>query len=114
MNVYAHAPDSFDDHSQKCGETFAVSASLAVQNAQILDQTTRLVDQLRAGLKGRGLIDQAVGVLRRRTGETADQALDRLKEMSDKQQIALTAAAAAVLQSAINSGRPTDFRATDQ
>jgi hypothetical protein len=112
MNVYAHAPDSFDDHSQRCGETFAVSASLAVQNAQILDQTTRLVDQLRAGLKGRGLIDQAIGVLRRR-GDTADQALDRLREMSATQQISLTAAAAAVLESAIRRGRLTDFPTAD-
>jgi hypothetical protein len=46
-----------------------------VQNAQILDQTTRLVDQLRAGLKGCGLIDQAIGVLRRRGGDTAEQRL---------------------------------------
>ena len=108
INVYAHALDAFDDHSQECGETFAVSASLAVQNAQILDQTTRLVDQLRAGLKGRGLIDQAIGVLRRRGGDTADQALDRLKEMSETQQISLTAAAASVLETAIKRGRPTD------
>jgi len=108
INVYAHALDAFDDHSQECGETFAVSASLAVQNAQILDQTTRLVDQLRAGLKGRGLIDQAIGVLRRRGGVTADQALDRLKEMSETQQISLAAAAASVLETAIKRGRPTD------
>ena len=49
INVYAHALDAFDDHSQECGETFAVfSASLAVQT-QILDQTTRLVDGCQAG-----------------------------------------------------------------
>ncbi len=107
MNIYAHDPDSFDDHSQNCGETFAVAAALAVQHAQILDQTTRLIDQLRAGLTGRGIIDQAVGVLRRRNGDTPDQALGRLKEISQTQQISLTAAAAAVLDSAIKGPGPT-------
>ncbi len=107
MNIYAHDPNSFDDHSQNCGETFAVSAALAVQHAQILDQTTRLIEQLRAGLKGRGLIDQAVGVLRRRNGDTPDQALGRLKEISQTQQMSLTAAAASVLDSAIKGRGPT-------
>ncbi len=101
MNIYAHDPNSFNQHSQNCGETFAVSAALVVQHAQILDQTTRLIKQLRAGINGRGIIDQAVGVLRRRTGDTADQALGRLKEISQNQRISLTAAAGSVLDSAI-------------
>ena len=105
MNIYAHAPDAFDERSQTCGERFAVSAALAVQNAQILDQTSRLVEQLRAGLEGRGLIDQAIGVLRRQVGDTAEEALDRLKETSHTQQISLQAAAVSVLESAIRRGR---------
>lgn len=105
MNVYAHRPNAFDSYSQRCGEKFAVSASLAVQNAQILDQTARLVEQLRAGLKGRGLIEQAVGVLRRRGVRTAQEAMDQLREMSTAQQIPLTSAAIAVLESAVRQGR---------
>ncbi len=42
MNVYAHAPDSFDERSAELGELFAVPAAIAVQNAQILAQTRRL------------------------------------------------------------------------
>jgi GAF domain-containing protein len=105
MNVYAHKPDSFDDHAQRMGEVFAVSAALAVQNAQILEQTARLVTELQAGLKGRALIDQAIGVLRRRGGDTAEEAQRRLREMSADQQISLSAAAASVVDSAIKRGR---------
>lgn len=101
MNVYAHDPEAFDAHAQRCGETFALSASLVVQNAHILDQTTRLVDQLRAGLKGMGLIDQAIGVLRRRSGQTADDAAGSLLRMSEDQQVPLSAVAASVVDSAI-------------
>jgi len=105
MNVYAHAPDSFTDRAQELGETFAISAALAVQNAQILEQANRLVEQLHAGLKGRGLIDQAIGVLRRREGSTAEEALAQLTESSEKQHVSLAAVAMAVVEDAVRRGR---------
>lgn len=110
MNVYAHRPNAFDDYSQRCGEAFALSASMAVQNAQILDQTARLVEQLQAGLKGRGLIDQAVGVLRRRGAATVDEAVEQLKELSRTQEVTLTAAAVSVLEGAVRRGRAMETR----
>lgn len=113
MNVYAHAPDSFDDRAQSLGETYAMSAALAVQNAQILQQTARLIDRLEAGLKGRGSIDQAIGVLRRRTGDTADEALDRLKKMSDQQRISLAAVAVSVVEDAVRRGNERNRKPTD-
>lgn len=105
MNVYAHKPNSFSARSQAIGEAFAVSAALAVQNAQILEQTNRLVEQLHAGLHGRGLIDQAIGVLRRREGSTTNEALVRLTEMSDEQHISVAAVAIAVVEDAVRRGR---------
>jgi GAF domain-containing protein len=110
MNVYAHAPNSFTDRAQTLGERFAISAALAVQNAQILEQATRLVDQLHAGLKGRGLIDQAIGVLRRREGSTAAEAMSRLVEMGEQQHISLSAVAISVVEDAVRRGR--DRRST--
>jgi GAF domain-containing protein len=106
MNVYAHAPDSFDERSQRLGETFAISAALAVQHAQILEQTARLIDQLHAGLQGRSLIDQAIGVLRRRHGGTSDEALGILQESSRESDQSLAAVALLVVQDAVRRGRP--------
>lgn len=108
MNVYAHAPDSFDERSQRFGETFAISAALAVQHAQILEQTARLIDQLHAGLQGRALIDQATGVLRRRHGDTCDEALDRLQQKSREQDVSLPAVALSVVEDAVRRGRPLE------
>jgi GAF domain-containing protein len=105
MNVYAHAPNSFDERSQRLGETFAISAALAVQHAQILEQTARLIDRLRAGLKGRALIDQATGVLRRRHGGTTDDAVARLREMSTTQSLPLAAVALSVVEDAVRRSR---------
>jgi transcriptional regulator with GAF, ATPase, and Fis domain len=105
MNVYAHAPNSFDERAQRLGEKYAVSAALAVQNAQILEQTSRLVGQLQAGLNGHVVINQAVGVLRKRNGLTADQALERLKTMSEERNVSLAAASNAVVEDAVRRSR---------
>ena len=101
MNVYAHAPNSFDERAQQLGERYAVSAALAVQNAQILEQAARLVGQLQAGVQGRALIDQAIGVLRRRHGLTADEALQQLRELSEQRKISLNATATSVVDDAV-------------
>jgi putative methionine-R-sulfoxide reductase with GAF domain len=101
MNVYAHAPNSFDERAQQLGEQYAVSAALAVQNAQILEQASRLVGQLQAGVEGRAKVDQAIGVLRRRHGLTADQALIQLKELSQNREISLNATASSVVAEAV-------------
>jgi GAF domain-containing protein len=106
MNVYAHAPNSFDERAQRLGEKYAVSAALAVQNAQILEQTSRLVGQLLAGLNGQAVIDRAIGVLRKRDGYPADEALEQLKAMSDERNVSLTAVSAAVVEDAARRSRP--------
>jgi putative methionine-R-sulfoxide reductase with GAF domain len=85
MNVYAHAPNSFDERAQQLGEQYAVSAALAVQ----------------AGVKGRALIDQAIGVLRRRHGLTADEALQQLRELSEKRKTSLNVTATSVVDDAV-------------
>ncbi|MEP6559530.1 MAG: GAF and ANTAR domain-containing protein [Nakamurella sp.] len=105
MNVYAHAPNSFGARAQQLGEEFAISAALAVQHAQIFEQTIRLADQLQAGLNNRALIDQAIGVLRYRFSESAADALGRLRQMSGDQHRSITDAAIAVVQDAGGGGR---------
>jgi AmiR/NasT family two-component response regulator len=54
------------------------------------------------------LIDQAVGILRRRLGVSAGEALGQLKEMSDSQEIPLVAAASSVLKDAVRRRQADD------
>jgi len=82
MNVYAHAHDAFDDHAEEVGEMFAVPAAISVLNAQILAQSQRLATQLEAALQSRPIIDQAIGILRSRNGDTAQEAFDTLRKLS--------------------------------
>jgi GAF domain-containing protein len=82
MNVYAHAPNAFDDHAVVIGELFALPAAIAVQNAQVLAQAKRLTQRLQDALTSRAVIDQALGIMMSRTGGTSAEAFDRLRKRS--------------------------------
>ena len=105
MNVYAHAPGSFDERSEELGELFAVPAAIAVQNAQILEQTRRLAESLQAALTSRAVIDQAIGIMRSRSGITADEAFDRLRQQSQHGHGKVSAVAASIVEDAVRSAR---------
>jgi GAF domain-containing protein len=105
MNVYAHAPDSFNDRSEELGELFAVPAAIAVQNAQILAQTRRLAVTLQAALNSQAVIDQAIGIIRSRSGISADEALARLGQHSQQEHVKIRAVAARIVQEAVRRAR---------
>ncbi len=105
MNVYAHAKDAFDERSEQLGELFAVPAAVSVLNAQILAQSERLATQLRAALVSRPVIDQAIGILRSRSGDTAEEAFARLQQMSQHEHLTLAAVASVVVEEAAARAR---------
>lgn len=105
MNVYAHAPDAFDDRAEQLGELYAAPAAVTVHNAQILAQTQRLAVQLQTALANRPVIEQAIGILRARSGLTADEALERLRSMSRSQHAPINTVAQALLDHAVRRAR---------
>jgi GAF domain-containing protein len=84
INVYACDKDAFDDRAAELGELFAVPAAVAVHNAQVLAEAVQLTTQLQTALSSRPVIDQAIGLVRGRTGVTAEQAFARLRHISQK------------------------------
>ena len=101
MNVYARDKNAFDDRAAELGEIFAVPAAVAVQNAQILAQTQRLAARLQAALETRGVIDRAVGILMSRSGGTEQQALDRLRALSQQEHHKLSDVARQIVDEAV-------------
>lgn len=101
MNVYAHDKHAFDDRAAELGEIFAVPAAIAVQNAQVLAQTQRLATQLQSALETRGVIDRAVGILMSRTGGTEDEALARLRTLSQNEHRKLVVVARNIIDEAV-------------
>lgn len=101
MNVYAHGKHAFDDRAGELGEVFAAPAAVAVQNAHILDQAHRLAARLQTALAGRGVIDRAVGILLSRSGGTEQDALARLRTLSQHEHRKLPHVARDVVDEAV-------------
>jgi GAF domain-containing protein len=105
INVYAHAKDAFDDHAAELGELFAAPAAVAVHNAQILAQARSLAAQLQTALSSRPVIDQAIGILRGRTGASAEEAFAKLRALSQTDHVKLVDVAQRIVDEAVRRAR---------
>ncbi len=101
ISVYARAEDAFDDHAQELGELFAAPAAVAVHNAHVLSQAIALATQLQTSLAARPVIDEAIGLIRARTGLSSVQARERLQAMSQQQQLKMIVVAQHVVDEAV-------------
>ena len=105
MNVYAHQKNAFPADARRLGELFAAPAAIAVQNAQVLEQTKRLASQLQAALSTRAVIERAIGIMMSRSGGTETEALDRLRSLSQHQHEKLPVIAQTIVQEAVRRAR---------
>ncbi|MDQ1673324.1 MAG: hypothetical protein QOC98_1886, partial [Frankiaceae bacterium] len=105
MNVYAHAKNAFDADAVRIGELFARPAAVTVHNAQILAQSQRLAAQLGEALTNRAIIDQALGIIRSRTGATAEEAFDKLRTMSQTQHLKVAIVANVLVDESVRRAR---------
>jgi hypothetical protein len=101
ISVYAHDKDVFDLHAEELGELFARPAAAAVHNAQVLAEALMLNVQLQSALASRPVIDQAIGIIRARTGRTAEDAFVQLQAMSQSEHRRLADVAALVVEEAV-------------
>jgi GAF domain-containing protein len=110
INTYSHERDRFDEHAVKVGLLFAAPAGLAVHNAQVLTQAQTRAAQLQAALGSRAIIDQAIGIVRSRSGATADEAFGRLREISQAENVKLSLVAERVVDDAVRRARERHTR----
>ena len=103
INVYARAKNTFGEHAVDLGESFARPAAVAVHNAQILARAVTLTAHLQAALSSRPIIDQAIGLIRGRTGATAEAALTRLRDISQREHRKLREVAQQMVDQAVRS-----------
>ncbi|MGI8870613.1 MAG: GAF and ANTAR domain-containing protein [Mycobacteriales bacterium] len=105
INVYAHAKDVFDEHAVHLGELFAAPAAVAVHNARALAKAQALAQQLQTALSTRPVIDQAIGLLRGRTGGSSDEAFARLRAISQSEHTKLATVAQRIVDEAVRRAR---------
>ena len=68
VNAYANTRDAFGEHAVQLGAQFAGPAAVSVYNGQLLDHAQERTKQLQRALGTRAVIDQAIGIIRSRSG----------------------------------------------
>ena len=64
---------------------FAGPAAVSVYNAQLLAGARERTERLQRALESRAVIDQAIGIIRSRSGVSAEEAFDRLTREPDRE-----------------------------
>jgi AmiR/NasT family two-component response regulator len=76
-----------------------------VYNAQLLSKARDRAEQLQRALASRPLIDQAIGILRSRSGVSEEEAFDRLTRISQKENVKLRVVAERMVEEAVRRAR---------
>lgn len=105
INSYARARDAFGEHAVALGSQFAGPAAVSVHNARLLASTRERTEYLQRALANRAVIDQAIGIIRSRTGASADEAVERLKRMSQAENIKLSVIADRLVDEAVRRAK---------
>jgi transcriptional regulator with GAF, ATPase, and Fis domain len=82
LNLYSTRRDAFDERDVAIGAVFATHAAVALSSS-------REIHSLRDAMDSRGLIGQAIGLLRGREGITEQEAFDMLVRASQRLNIKL-------------------------
>ena len=101
INTYAKARDAFGEHAVVLGVQFAASAAVSVYHAQLLHSARTRTEQLQRALGSRAVIDQAIGIIRSRSGASAEQAFERLTQRSQQENIKLVTLAEQLVDEAV-------------
>ena len=105
INAYAHGRDAFAEHAVQLGTQFAGPAAVSVYNAQLLAGAQERTKQLQRALESRAVIDQAIGIIRSRSGVSAEVAFDRLTRTSQAENIKLHVVAERMVEEAARRAR---------
>ena len=101
INCYADSQDAFSEHAVRLGSQFAGPAAVSIHNAELLAAARARAEKLEQALDHRAVIDQAVGIIRSRSGVSAEIAFSRLVQMSQSDNIKLRVVAARLVDDAV-------------
>jgi GAF domain-containing protein len=105
INAYARRRDAFAGHAVRLGAQFAGTAAVSVYNAQLLASAQERTDRLQRALSSRAVIDQAIGIIRSRSGGSAEEAFERLARMSQADNVKLNVVAERLVEEAVRRAR---------
>jgi GAF domain-containing protein len=112
ISSYAHDRDTFTEHAVHLGSEFAGPAAVSAYNAQVLTAALERTERLLSAVSRRRVIDQAIGIVRSRTGCGGDEAFGRLRAISQSENVKLHVIAQRLVDEAV--GRAHARRAWQQ
>ncbi len=101
INCYSHSHDAFGEHAVQLGSQFSAPAAVSIYNADLLAGARARAEKLEEALDHRAVIDQAVGIIRSRSGVSAEVAFTRLVQMSQNGNVKLRDVAARLVEDAV-------------
>ncbi|MBV9292325.1 MAG: GAF and ANTAR domain-containing protein [Frankiales bacterium] len=101
LNLYSGKPSGFTALDDALIALFTGQASVALANAKVYADATRLTEQLRTAIVSRAVIEQAKGILMHRDGVDADTAFDVLRQQSQHRNVKLRAVAEQLVASTV-------------
>lgn len=105
INSYAYDRDAFTEHAVELGSQFAGPAAVSLFNAQLLAGAREHTERLERALASRAVIDQAIGIIRGRSGVSAEEAFDRLTRLSQTENVKLHLVAEQMVEEAVRRAR---------
>jgi len=105
IDSYAYRLDAFGEHALELGSRFVGPAAVSVYNAQLLDGAQERTTRLQRALGNRAVIDQAIGIIRSRSGASAEEAFDRLTRISQAENVKLVVVAERLVEEAVRRAR---------
>jgi GAF domain-containing protein len=105
INAYAYERDAFGEHAVLLASQFAGPAAVSVYNARLLAEARGRAEQLQRAMSSRTVIDQAIGIMRSRSGGSSEEAFDRLTQISQAENVKLRVVAERLVAEAVKRAR---------
>ncbi|MDQ2750992.1 MAG: GAF and ANTAR domain-containing protein [Actinomycetota bacterium] len=105
MSAYARTKGAFGALAVHTAERFAAPAAAITRNAFLLERSKVEIAQLQEALQVRPLIDQAVGIIRSRTGKSAAEALATLRKASNAEHARVFAVARRLVDDSVDRAK---------
>jgi GAF domain-containing protein len=105
IDAYAYSRDAFGEHAVQLASQFAGPAAASVCNARLLSSARDRTENLQRALVSRTVIDQAIGIIRARTGLSAEEAFERFVQISQSEHTKLRDVAEHLVDEAVRRAR---------
>jgi GAF domain-containing protein len=105
INAYAYGLDTFAQHAMAMGTKFAGPAAVSVYNAWSLMEARHRAEQLQRALGSRSVIHQAIGIVRGRSGASAEEAFGWLVKVSQSENVRLHVTAERLVEESVRGAR---------